>query len=143
MSLESNLSKLVPSPILVHSFDPGVEEAFFTLARDIKKRLIDTAGKDDGKNAGNVNVNQKQNAAQGSCCNFDSFQVVNSFVEVIKSPLHAILCGSMVAATSSREYHYKKTITMKALFLRCLFRFFFTSQNLTILFYIHWEQQSR
>jgi hypothetical protein len=83
MNLESNLSKQVPSPILVHLFDPGVEEAFFTLARDIKKRLIDTAGKDDGKNAGNVNVNQKQNAAQGSCCNFDLFQVVNSFVEVI------------------------------------------------------------
>jgi Ras-related protein Rab-8A len=48
----------------------GVEEAFFTLARDIKKRLIDTAGKDDGKTAGNVNVNQKQNATTGSCCMF-------------------------------------------------------------------------
>ena len=48
----------------------GVEEAFFTLARDIKKRLIDTAGKDDGKVGGNVNVNQKQNATQSSCCKF-------------------------------------------------------------------------
>ena len=46
----------------------GVEEAFFILARDIKKRLIDTAGKDDASK-GNVNVNQKQSATQGSCCN--------------------------------------------------------------------------
>ncbi|KAL2916249.1 GTP-binding protein [Polyrhizophydium stewartii] len=47
----------------------GVEEAFFTLARDIKKRLIDTAQeKTDTKNTGNVNVNQKGNANASGCC---------------------------------------------------------------------------
>ncbi|KAI8902489.1 ras family-domain-containing protein [Globomyces pollinis-pini] len=46
----------------------GVEEAFFNLARDIKKRLIDTAGKEEAKN-NTVNVNQKPGgAAQGGCC---------------------------------------------------------------------------
>ncbi|KAJ3254504.1 GTP-binding protein [Boothiomyces macroporosus] len=48
----------------------GVEEAFFTLARDIKKRLIDTAGKEENKNSGNVNVNQKATATQSSCCKY-------------------------------------------------------------------------
>ncbi|KAH6571010.1 hypothetical protein BSLG_007215 [Batrachochytrium salamandrivorans] len=47
----------------------GVEEAFFILARDIKKRLIDTAQeKTDGKAAGSINVNQKGNAATAGCC---------------------------------------------------------------------------
>jgi Ras-related protein Rab-8A len=49
-------------------FNKGVEEAFFTLARDIKKRLIDTAGKEDGKGNGNVNVSQKPSTATQSCC---------------------------------------------------------------------------
>lgn len=41
----------------------NVEEAFFTLARDIKKRLIDTV--DDKKN-GQVNLNAQ--ASSGGCC---------------------------------------------------------------------------
>jgi Ras-related protein Rab-8A len=47
--------------------NPGVEEAFYNLARDIKKRLIDTAGKEE-QAKGNINVNQKQGAAPGGCC---------------------------------------------------------------------------
>ena len=74
MSIESNL---------FYHHILGVEEAFFTLARyarlaihpsntllisrDIKKRLIDTAGKDDPKNA-NVSITQKTNGASSSCC---------------------------------------------------------------------------
>lgn len=55
---------------------PGVEEAFFTLARyffisdtfrDIKKRLIDTAGKEE-KTSGAVNVNQKASVGVAGCC---------------------------------------------------------------------------
>ena len=44
----------------------GVEEAFFALARDVKKRLIDTAQEKNDKST--VNVNQKQNAASQGCC---------------------------------------------------------------------------
>lgn len=44
----------------------NVEEAFFTLARDIKKRLIDTA--DAGaKTAGNVNLTDGAGAKSGCC----------------------------------------------------------------------------
>ncbi|KAG7558239.1 hypothetical protein FFLO_02802 [Filobasidium floriforme] len=57
----------------------GVEEAFFTLARDIKTRLIDSqpdaavAGASQaglaGKSSGNVNVGQGQNQqSSGGCC---------------------------------------------------------------------------
>ncbi|KAL0562790.1 GTP-binding protein [Marasmius crinis-equi] len=52
----------------------GVEEAFFTLARDIKTRLIDSqesgSGAGGGAGAdGSVKVTQPPaNAAQGGCC---------------------------------------------------------------------------
>ncbi|KAJ3158408.1 GTP-binding protein [Geranomyces michiganensis] len=45
----------------------GVEEAFFTLARDIKKRLIDTQSEKPEKAAG-VTLNQEPVSKQGGCC---------------------------------------------------------------------------
>lgn len=42
----------------------NVEEAFFTLARDIKKRLIDTA---DTNKQNNVNLNDQSGSKQGCC----------------------------------------------------------------------------
>lgn len=46
----------------------GVEEAFFTLARDIKKRLIDTAAEKPQQSSG-VKVSDNTNAkAAGGCC---------------------------------------------------------------------------
>ena len=50
----------------------NVEEAFFTLAREVKTRLIDTAAVTQASPAaasGNVNVNSEQRAgAKGGCC---------------------------------------------------------------------------
>lgn len=51
----------------------GVEEAFFTLARDIKTRLIDSQPKGDAPvslsaDRSNVNVADKQNQQSGGCC---------------------------------------------------------------------------
>ncbi|ORZ36370.1 ras family-domain-containing protein [Catenaria anguillulae PL171] len=51
----------------------GVEEAFFSLAKDIKKRLIDSqgaAGGDDDKNKVDISGGAKpgQQAAGGKCC---------------------------------------------------------------------------
>ncbi|KAI9012766.1 ras family-domain-containing protein [Gaertneriomyces semiglobifer] len=45
----------------------GVEEAFFTLARDIKKRLIDTAADKPEKPSG-VTVSPEPANRQGGCC---------------------------------------------------------------------------
>ncbi len=45
----------------------GVEEAFFTLARDIKKRLIDTAQDKEGNN-GTITVDDKKASSYSSCC---------------------------------------------------------------------------
>lgn len=46
----------------------GVEEAFFTLARDIKKRLIDTA-QDKESNNGTITVDDKKGSSiTSSCC---------------------------------------------------------------------------
>ena len=47
----------------------GVEEAFFNLARDIKKRLIDTAQEKDSKD-GKITVDDKKTSAAGCCCMF-------------------------------------------------------------------------
>ncbi|KAI9187855.1 GTP-binding protein [Blastocladiella emersonii ATCC 22665] len=47
----------------------GVEEAFFSLAKDIKKRLIDTQGPaDDDKKIDITGGGAKPAAASGSCC---------------------------------------------------------------------------
>jgi len=50
----------------------GVEEAFFTLARDIKTRLIDSqadsASTAVGSTEGSVKINQNNDSATGSCC---------------------------------------------------------------------------
>ncbi|KAJ3121771.1 GTP-binding protein [Nowakowskiella sp. JEL0407] len=46
----------------------GVEESFFTLARDIKKRLIDTADEKRDKPAPNVDINAAARAQKGGCC---------------------------------------------------------------------------
>ncbi|KAJ3058794.1 GTP-binding protein, partial [Podochytrium sp. JEL0797] len=45
----------------------GVEETFFTLARDIKKRLIDTADDKKDKPQAPILLNPN-NAAKSSCC---------------------------------------------------------------------------
>ena len=49
----------------------NVEKAFFSLAADIKKRIIDTAKSDQGTSQG-VNVSDQSgsgvNALQGKCC---------------------------------------------------------------------------
>ena len=45
----------------------GVEEAFFTLARDIKKRLIDTAQEKETKE-GAISVDDKKGKAAAGCC---------------------------------------------------------------------------
>jgi Ras-related protein Rab-8A len=44
----------------------GVEEAFFTLARDVKKRLIDSAQDKNDKTTG-INLNQKSDPTAGCC----------------------------------------------------------------------------
>jgi len=53
----------------------NVEDAFFALARDIKTRLIDTAGTTDSTTApggspaqGNVRIGNNQNKQQSGCC---------------------------------------------------------------------------
>jgi len=51
----------------------GVEEAFFTLARDIKTRLIDSqaeagAAGSATANEGSVKVNQPSNQLTTACC---------------------------------------------------------------------------
>lgn len=55
----------------------NVDEAFFTLARDIKKRLIDTAapsasaagaGSASGAGSGSINVSQQGNQEKSGCC---------------------------------------------------------------------------
>lgn len=45
----------------------NVEEAFFTLARDIKKRLIDSADETTKGGKGNVSLNDGP-GARGGCC---------------------------------------------------------------------------
>ncbi|RUS23378.1 RAB8B, member ras oncogene family, isoform CRA_d [Endogone sp. FLAS-F59071] len=48
----------------------GVEEAFFSLARDIKKRLIDTAQDSPAKPKAGVNIGEQKAPATGTgCCN--------------------------------------------------------------------------
>ncbi|TIA84296.1 hypothetical protein E3P89_00120 [Wallemia ichthyophaga] len=48
----------------------GVEDAFFSLARDIKSRLIDSQSSNSNNNSSNVKVdaNQNQPATSGGCC---------------------------------------------------------------------------
>ncbi|ADV21151.1 GTP-binding protein ypt2 [Cryptococcus gattii Ru294] len=51
----------------------GVEEAFFTLARDIKTRLIDSQPQEAapvqlGADRGGVNVNKQSDSSSGGCC---------------------------------------------------------------------------
>lgn len=52
----------------------NVDEAFFTLAREIKKRLIDTAAPSASSptsasgSSGAVNVGQQGNQEKGGCC---------------------------------------------------------------------------
>ena len=46
----------------------NVEKAFFSLASDIKRRIIDTARTEPQGAQGGVNVNQEQGVAKGGCC---------------------------------------------------------------------------
>ncbi|TIA91977.1 hypothetical protein E3P99_00832 [Wallemia hederae] len=48
----------------------GVEDAFFSLARDIKSRLIDSQSANSNSNSSNIKVdaNQNQPATTGGCC---------------------------------------------------------------------------
>lgn len=45
----------------------NIDKAFYSLAGDIKKRIIDTSGKDSGGASG-VNVSSDNNQAGGKCC---------------------------------------------------------------------------
>ena len=47
----------------------NVEKAFFSLASDIKRRIIDTARNEPPSGAGGINVAQGQEAPKGGCCN--------------------------------------------------------------------------
>lgn len=48
----------------------GVEDAFFTLARDIKSRLIDSqsSGSNNQSNSVKVDASQQQPSTSGGCC---------------------------------------------------------------------------
>jgi len=48
----------------------NVEDAFISLARDIKKQLIDTAGSDPNRNTGGMKLdaNTRQSKRFGNCC---------------------------------------------------------------------------
>ncbi len=46
----------------------NVENAFFSLARDIKKRIMETASQDSGANTGNVNLEGSNKRFGGNCC---------------------------------------------------------------------------
>jgi Ras-related protein Rab-8A len=45
----------------------NIDQAFYSLAADIKKRLIDNQKTDTGTSSG-VNVGEKNDAASGKCC---------------------------------------------------------------------------